>query len=328
MKKHILTILMFIFITIIFSNISQGWAAPTETLKAISFLPKTHINCVMVNEWVNRVNKEFKETLNIQYIGGPEVIPTKDQIDAVNNGVVDITFIAVGWYTPRVPVSNVLHLSKLMPWEERKPGGLYDFMVNAHKKINVMYLGRWLYGSYYLWINEPVSRVEDLKGKKMRTGGIYTPFMEKLGIAPVQTAIGDAYTALERGMISGFGQVLRGPREDGLTEKCKFIIGHGFYTVSTTILMDLKKWERMAPEVQKKLMDLTADWEHDMVAFNKETENKEWELLKADGVKRITFPQEEAKKYLDFAYSALWDYCAKSIKKEELNELKKLLGYQ
>lgn len=64
------------------------------------------------------------------------------------------------------------------------------------------------------------------------------------------------------------------------------------------------------------------------MAFYKNREVKEWELLKADGVKKITFPPDEAKKYLDLTYSALWDDSAKRITKEELTELKKLLGYQ
>ena len=119
--------------------ISPATAGP-KTLKAVSFLPKNHPLCKMIHVWVDRVNDQCKDAVKVDWVGGGEVIPGFDQAEALRNNTVQVIFNPTAYYAPLAPEVNAFTLSKLSMAEERKPGGFYEFMVERHKKIGMMYI--------------------------------------------------------------------------------------------------------------------------------------------------------------------------------------------
>ena len=71
------------------------------------------------------------------------------------------------------------------------------------------------------WFRKEIKTVDDLKGLKMRIGGLAGRTLQKLGVVPQQIAGGDIYPALEKGTIDAAEWV--GPYDD---EKL------GFYKVA------------------------------------------------------------------------------------------------
>lgn len=299
---------------------------PTN-MKAVAFLPPNHAMAVMAVDWVKKVNTELKDHLNIT-LGGPEVIPGMQQVDAVRDGVVDIAFSVTAYFTSLFPEGWAFFVSKYTPMEERKSGGFYDYMVERFRKIDMMYLGRWMSAAqFYLWTSKPVSRLEDLRGMKMRTGAHFDRFMKRMGMVPVTVMTPDVYTALERGTVDGFGWPLMGPRETGWTDTCKYIIDHPFHgAMNAVILMNLSAWNNLPKDVQSKLISLTADYETDVVEHFKEVYEKEWKMLEEAGVKRVYFPQEDAQKYLDTIHSVDWEILNEKVP-SLVPELKRITGY-
>lgn len=300
-------------------------SAGKTTLKAVCFLPKSHRLAVVTKDWVERVNNAFEGKLAIKYIGGPEVTASKQQIQALQSGIFDVNFNVASYYSPLAPELNVFQLSRLMPWEERRPGGFYDYMKARHERIGVRYLGRWLYGPFFIWTKTPVSSIKDLAGLKLRTGPMYIYFMNKLGVSAVSIKPADVYTALERGTVDGFAFPLLGPREMGWTDTCKYLVDHPFYTMDGTVLFNLNAWKRLSEPVQKKLIELTAQFEKDMVShFNKEFTSERKELEKA-GVHFLHLPPDEAKHYVSLAEEAYWENIAKKVP-DLLPDLRRVSG--
>lgn len=295
-------------------------------LKAICFIPKNHPLVSQTLVWADRVNEAFKGKLKVNYIGGPEIVPGLQQMEAVKKGkMVQLIFYPTAYYQSILPEAVAFTLSKLTPWEERKPGGFYDFMVERHKTIGVMYVGRWLHSPFYLWSRKELKSLDDLKGMKMRTTALYDRFMRRMGIVPVQISPADTYTGLERGTVEGFGWPLLGARDKGWTEVCKYIINHPFYNQNTLILINLDSWNKIPKQIQKEMIDLTAKFEHDMVAHFEKAIAEEWKKLDEIGVKRITFSPAQAKTYLDAAYDAEWEELNKKVP-DLIPELKKVTG--
>ena len=71
------------------------------------------------------------------------------------------------------------------------------------------------------WFRKEIKTVDDLKGLKLRIGGLAGKTLQKLGVVPQQIAGGDIYPALEKGTIDAAEWV--GPYDD---EKL------GFYKVA------------------------------------------------------------------------------------------------
>jgi TRAP-type C4-dicarboxylate transport system substrate-binding protein len=301
-------------------------AAQEITLRAIAFIPKTHPLMAQTQVWVNDVNAALKGKLRINYVGGPEVIPGLQQADAVGKGVIDLAFNPTAYYQSTFPEGGALILSRKSTSEERAPGGLYDFMVKRHERINVRYIGRALWSPFYLWTSTKVTNIDGLKGQKMRTSALYDRFMQALGIVPVTIPEGETYTALEGGTVTGFGWPMAGPRERGWIKSAKFLIDLPFYASNNiVIIMNLDKWKALPEDVRKEIERVTAAFEPKMVEHYQKAEAEEWALLEKAGVQKIKFSEAENKRYIDTAYKVEWDNLATKVP-DIVGELRKLTG--
>jgi TRAP-type transport system periplasmic protein len=327
MRKGVFVACILAMLSLVFLGDGSSALAKPMKLKAVCFLPKNHPLAVMTINWVDSVNAALKDEVEIDYAGGPEVIPGMQQADAVKNGVVDIMFNVTAYFPSMLPEGWAFFDSKHTPTEERAPGGFYDFMVDRFKRINMMYLGRWLYSPFYLWTRKPVSRLEDLRGLKMRTAEHYDRFMKEMGIIPVTIMVSDVYTALERGTVDGFGWPLLGPRELGWTDTCKYIIDHPFHSPSNgVIVMNLGVWNKLSKKAQAKIIEISTEFEKDMVAHFQKADEEEWKKLDGIGIHRVHFPPEDAKKYIDIIYNVDWEILKERVP-NLVPELKRVTGF-
>jgi len=83
MRKGIIGIFVVLFLMSL--SFPFAFAQPME-LKGVSFLPKDHRLCAMIPVWIDKVNVEFKDSIKITWLGGPEVMPPFEQPEAVRNG--------------------------------------------------------------------------------------------------------------------------------------------------------------------------------------------------------------------------------------------------
>ncbi len=307
-------------------GISEVKGQPAE-MKAVSFLPKDHRLCAQIPVWINRINEGVKDVLKINWAGGPEVMPPFDQAEAVRKGLFQVGFLPAAYYAGMLPEADAISLSKYDFKKEREKKGVWDYFVERHKKINMMLIGTWLYDPFYLYVKKPVKGLEDLKGLKMRTAAKYDKMMAKLGMIPVTVQFGETYTALQRGVVEGFGWPTIGPREWGWLEYSKYIIDIPFYVRQNTLmLMNLDTWNKLPKSAQDKIIEITVKYEPEMKAYFEREIEKERKEMEKLGVQRISFSAADAKKYVDTANDAHWEDLEKKVP-DQVKILKKLMGY-
>ncbi|HSH70354.1 MAG TPA: TRAP transporter substrate-binding protein DctP, partial [Deferrisomatales bacterium] len=278
--------------------------------------------------WIKRVNQALAGQVSVKYLGGPEVVPGFEQIEACRNGVVDVVFAAGSYYEPILPEIVATLLSKVSVEEELKPGGFYDYMVKAHEKIGIRSFGRWLYNPFYLFFTQDAKNLDDLKGRKMRSGRTYDRMMKELGMTPVTIGMPDVYTALERGTVDGLGWSIQGPNDFGWTEKAKYVLDIPFYvTQNTLVLMNLSVWNGLTKEQQEKIVAIDKKFQPDVITYFTKEIAKEWEKLDKAGVKRIEFSAADKAKFLEVTYSQAWAGLEEKVKDPaEVKALKRLTG--
>src|SRR3981081_4748461 len=88
--------------------------------------------------------------------------------------------------------------------------------------------------------NKPIDKA-DLTGLKLRITPVYRDFFQALGATVVQTAPGEVYTALERGVGDGYGWPIPGIFDLGWQEKTKYRVDPGFYSAEVSILVNKSK---------------------------------------------------------------------------------------
>jgi TRAP-type C4-dicarboxylate transport system substrate-binding protein len=328
MKKTIFILLTVFLLAGFCFGINVTSAAGPVKMKAISFVPKNH---PLVNpqghEWIKMINEALEGTVEIKYTGGPEVVPPKEQIEAVRNNVVQITMLPVAYYSSHAPSAATAVLVKFKSAMEMRKSDYHKYLVEVHEGIGVRYIGPVIWGGFYTWSKKPIKHIEDLKGMKMRSFFLYDRFQKALGIAPVNMPTGEIFTALERGVIDGFCFPLVGPRVMGLTKSAKYLIPYPFYANDVMFLMNLKTWNKLPKSAQAKIDEITAKkYDPYMMDFVNGNEKKEWVELAKVGVKKVNFPPEIAKKYVNTAYDAKWKEFSEKIPADLIQKLKKLTG--
>lgn len=296
-------------------------------LKAVTFQGKqvTFVDAFFIFKDI--LEKEAKDVVSVDYLGGPEAIPPFEQIESVKNGVVDMALLPAAYYVPQMPVADAVKLSELTPWEERKSGA-YDFLNKQHQKqVNCYYLGRFTNGiKFHLYLNKMIEK-PDLSGLKIRVTPVYKPFVEKLGGIAITTAPGEVYTALERGVVDGYGWPSIKISDFGWHEVTKYIVDPGFYQVDVGIVVNLDKWNKLSDKAKNALIEAAKKAEHASSEHYAKVIKEEREFILDKGVKPLTFSPEDSKKYIDLAYEAAWNEVYKRAP-ELGKEYKKLITKQ
>ena len=259
-----------------------------------------------------RTNGQIK----IDIIGGEEVVKALEQFDAVRNGVVDIALNVASYYTGTVPEAlAVQYNQKLLPSEMRK-NGYYDLMRKIHlEKGNVIYLanasgtpGR----AFRLYTKKRVDKA-DLTGLKIRVSPVYTALVKGLNGTPISMPPADVYSALERGVVDGYGWTYAGILDYSFQEVGKYAIDPPFYSLNSAILMNRDSYDKLPPDAKAKLEQVAQEFETVVADYYAKYIKEEDAKLKAKGVVVVTLPPAEAKKYLEAAYNGGWaDFLAKN----------------
>src|SRR5207344_1688258 len=202
--------------------------AQEVTLRVVSAFPENQFYVKRTIEWIEKVNKEGKGVLQLNFIGGPKAIPTFEVGKSVQSGVVDIGFSTGAFYTNVMPEADILKLSETSAAEQRKNGG-YELINRIWaEKGNMRYLARTVeFTPFHLYINKKIDK-PDLTGLKIRITPVYREFFQSMNAQVMATAPGEVYTALERGVIDGYGWPIHALFDLNWQEKTKFRVDPGF----------------------------------------------------------------------------------------------------
>jgi TRAP-type C4-dicarboxylate transport system substrate-binding protein len=308
-----------------------GWIlsspARAETvLKAITYAPlsKFEDSMVIFRKWVDKVNAAGKGALRIELLGGPEVFSVSDQMNALSKGLVDVV-MTFSVHTPIVPEIDTSGLSDITPTEERNNGYL-ALLDKAHEKINVKVIGRTATNSgFYIFSKQPISKLADFNGVKIRSHSGYDPLFKKVGAIPIGMNISEIYGALERGVV----QAAPYPffvYDMGLAEVAKYVLADAFWPSHTTfIYVNLRKFNGLPPEQQKILIDAQIDNEKDLAAVNADLIATERAKLEKAGMTFTHLAPDEAKKWHDMANESRFDALASKITPEQMAKIKSLI---
>ncbi len=227
-------------------------------LRAANAFPEGTYFARNFERFVKKVNDEGKGIVRINYVGGPKAIPTFELANAIRTGVVDLANTTAAFTTNIVPEGVALNYTNFSQAELRRNGGL-DLLNRAYGEKGLFYFARAAEGvQYHVYTNRKIDRA-DLTGLKLRIAPVYRDFFQKLGAQVVQVAPGEVYTALERGVVDGYGWPLIGIFDLGWQERTKYRIEPGFYSLEVGVVFNANSLKRLTPQ-QRQFLDRQAAW--------------------------------------------------------------------
>lgn len=279
--------------------------AAEETLRGVTAFSTGTTFSRPFEAFVERVNETGAGVVQIEYVGGPEAVPTFELGNAVSAGVVDIANNTTAFYTNLMPIGDALHLAT-NTIQDQRANGCYELVDGLHQEqMNVKYLARTGdHIQYHLYTTEPVEGL-DLSGLTLRTTPVYRAMFETLGATAVRTAPGEVYTALERGAIDGYGWPIQGVLDLGWDEQTAYRVDPGFYQVDVNFLVNLDRWNSLSEEA-KTVLEEAGAWIEARNAENLDINDSEVTQQAEAGIETITFTGETAEEWRAIAQSAGW----------------------
>ncbi len=228
-----------------------------ETLKlATSWPAHFPIMGTGVDRFAKRCEALSGGSLKISVYAKNILVPALQVFDACSAAQIDAFHSGVYYWKGKNPAFSIFGGMPL--------GFLSEEMLTWFKFGGGYALWRELYGKFNLyplvggttgpqmggWFKKKITRLEDLKGLKMRIPGLGGEVMKKLGVNPVLLPAGEIYTALERGTIDATEWV--GPALDKMM---------GFYKAAPyyykgwhepgsilELTFNKKRWEKLSEE--------------------------------------------------------------------------------
>ncbi|MFM9270421.1 TRAP transporter substrate-binding protein DctP [Halomonas elongata] len=300
--------------------------AKEMTLNAVSFTPRTAVVSHGFKEFVTAINEKFDGELEINWRGGPEVMPPFRLADAVRNGSIDMALTSPSYYSGLVPSATASNLS-FKTYEEIAETDYLERMTQVHAERGLHFLGEIPASpvKFFLFFKNEVTGIDDLEGKRIRVFPTILPFVESLGAEPLVMPMGEIYTAMERGVIDGFAQSNLG-WVDQFENVVNYYITPRFYRAGFNVLVNPEAWaelpEGLRERVQTYLREdlaprIDQSWEETIATAQTQMEDAGFQEVKLTG--------DAADEYLNTAIEAAWQHLAEDVDPELHAELKSML---
>jgi TRAP-type C4-dicarboxylate transport system substrate-binding protein len=221
----------------------------------------------------------------------------------VVNGVSDIGYSVLTYTRGRFPLMCALD----------NPLGYPDATCSSHvanemyarfkpkefDNVHVLYFH--MHGPGYLHTSKPVHTLDDLKGMKIRAGGMTARIVEALGGTPISMTQGEVYEALKKGIVQGTlvpPEALKGWKQAEVIKSTTKLDCIG-YAVVFVVAMNLKKWNSLPTDVQNVMTEVSRQWVDKHADAWNQADKDGLEFTKSLGNEVITLSpdqQTEAKK--------------------------------
>lgn len=188
---------------------SVGAHAQTITLKVHHFLgPQSIQHTKMLQTWCDNIAKDSNNRLACQIYPAMQLGGTPPQLfDQAKDGVADVVWTVAGYSAGRFAKSQVFELPFMMTNAAATSRAAWDYVqkhaLDEYKDVKL--LAVHVHGPGVIFTkSKPITKMEDLKGLKMRgPTATVTKMLGNLGATPVGMPVPQIPEALSKGVIDG-----------------------------------------------------------------------------------------------------------------------------
>jgi len=285
------------------------------------FQPAQHFNNKLSESYAKEIEKRTNGRVKITVFSGGTLVAADKTYNGIIQGIADMGMSCMSYTRGKFPLSEVIDLplgyktgvaaTKLINlfYEKFKP--------KEYNETEIMYF--MAHSPGILHSKKPIYKLEDIKGQKIRSSGLATRIVTKLGGVPVGMTMGETYDSLSRGVVDGTvapQESAKGWRWGEVVSASTQSFGAG-YSTGFFVAMNKKKWNSLPPDIQKIFREVNKEWADKNGAawdyYDKEA--RDWMI--SQGKKVIALSPEENAKFAAAVRPMLNEY-VENMKKQGL----------
>jgi len=186
----------------------NAMAQETITLRMHQMLPaQATIPSKALLPWAQKVEKDSGGKIKVQMYNTMQLGGTPPQLfDQARDGVVDLTWTVLGYTPGRFPKTEVFELPFITTTAEASSRAIQEYVETyaADEFKGVKLIAVHTHGPGLFHTKNPITKLEDLKGMKIRGGSrIINNMLTELGATPVGMPVPAVTEALSKGVLDG-----------------------------------------------------------------------------------------------------------------------------
>ena len=277
------------------------------------------------------VEQKSNRSIRIQIFGNTQLGSDRVTTEAAQAGTLDMSSSS----TPNLASFSKAYMAIDLPYITDP-----KFQKNLYKALDEGELGKALdkvaasvglktimFSEYgyrnFVSAKKPITDVKDLMNLKIRTtdSPVEVGVATELGMNPAPVAWGETYTALQQGTVDAEGNTFSLLNDAKHTEVLKHAMDSQHNYSMHILLMNKKKWDGLAPEQQKIIMEAAreaTDWQR---VETVKLEEKAWQAFRDKGI-TITMLKPEQREELKAKTAPVRERFAKEVPAELLELIK------
>lgn len=287
--------------------------------KAQAFWSAAELSYKTFVDFCERVKILTNGRLVITPYPGGAIVPTFEALDALQNNVIQAMHMWPGYFSGKEPAFAAI--SDLVagysdPWQKDAwmyyKGG-WEMLNEMYKPYNAYTVGWMFWGVESMVSTQPIGKMADFKGLKMRVPqGMTAMLMQRLGASVVVLPGGEVYSALDKGVIDTSDWATPSMNQRmGFFQVAKYYNYPGFHSMPLgDFTVNIKEWNKLPPDIQQILKTAAREWCWDSIERIAIDDIRAVAEMKEKGITALQWDEEELKKVRALARE-IWDEFSK-----------------
>lgn len=226
---------------------------------------------------------------------------------AMKDGISDLGFVATIFEAAKFPLQNVTYFA---PFGTEDIGVVSNAITEMQKKIPTMndawaknglvYLGGAALDNYYLFAKFPVTRIEDLQGKKINAPGPSANWVKNTGAVAVAGTLNTYYEDIKSGVSDGALTFATGASSVKLHEVAPYVTKVNFGSqYAGGIAINKGRFDKLPKDVQKIFVEAGNGYSVEFAKAQSALATQRLQEMVKGGAKLVDLSDSERKRWAD-----------------------------
>lgn len=281
---------------------SADSAAPEKVkLRMANFLGPASPQSRMIGWWADQVMEQTEGGVEIETFDQGTLLGAPEILLGTSNNQTDIGNISVQYNPAELPLSNAATVPFVAPAGSAQAEAFTELYEDSAllkaewDKLGIKVLFFQPVSPVMAGTKFPFTKLDDLKGKNIRAGGLLSNAIQDLGGTASALPATDIFEAMQRGVLDGWTSIPYGNMTDfSLEEVSPHVVDPGVgNTALGALIINQRVWDEL-PEEYRDVMESTAAGALEQgVTFIKEGDEKVCAELKANKADMSVLPAAE-----------------------------------
>lgn len=236
---------------------------------------------------------------------GGTAVKLGSESGAIKDGLAELAFVSTIFEAPKFPLQNVSYVAPFMTDDIavmskaiKNMQAKIPAMAEAWTKNNMVFLGGTGLDSYHLFTKTPISKLEDLNGKKINAPGPSANWVKGTGAVAVAGTLQTYYNDIQTGVTEGALTFATGAFPAKLTEVAPHItkVNYGAQFAGA-LVMSKRVFDKLPKDAQKIVMEVGAEYDAKFATLLTATSASLMQKMVEGGAKVRELSPEERKQW-------------------------------